>query len=211
MKSRDIDFRLYLVTDRHQVTGSGLLWTLNEALDAGVGAISLREKDMGGSELFELAVKVRSLTERYGASLFINDRVDVALASGADGVHLGEASIPPDAAKRISRGMLVGSSTHSLEGAQRAEGGGADFIAFGPVFDTPSKARYGPPLGIEKLKEVVSAVAIPVFAIGGIKDDNLFRVMSEGGSHGVALISGIMAAQSPRDAAKKYLAKIPSG
>jgi thiamine-phosphate pyrophosphorylase len=211
MKSQRVDFRIYLITDRHQARGGDLLPTLNEALGSGIGAVQLREKDMGGRELLELALKIKILTERYGARLFINDRIDVALASGADGIHLGEASIPVESAKKICKGILVGCSTHSLEGAKRAEGGGADFITFGPVFETPSKAQYGPPLGIKKLLEVVSAVNIPVFAIGGIKADNLARVMTEGGPHGVALISGIIAAPSPGEAAKKYLEKIPAG
>ncbi len=210
MKSQRVDFRIYLITDRHQARGGDLLKTLIEALDAGIGAVQLREKDLGGRELLELAVKIKRLTERYRARLFINDRADVALASGADGIHLGEASIPVETAKKICKGMLVGCSTHSLEGAKRAEKGGADFITFGPVFETPSKAQYGPSLGIEKLHEVVSAVNIPVFAIGGIKAENLAGVMTEGGPYGVALISGIIAAPSPGEAAKKYLEKVPA-
>jgi thiamine-phosphate pyrophosphorylase len=207
VEPKRIDFKLYLITDRSQAKGGDLLNTLEEALASGVRAVSLREKDLKGRELFELARKVRKLTVKYDAKLFINDRIDVALASGAAGVHLGEVSIPVGAARKVCKDMLIGCSTHSLEGAKRAVAAGADFITFGPIFETPSKVKFGPPQGVKKLLDVVSAVDIPVFAIGGIKADNLDSVMAEGRPFGVAIISGIIAAPSPGKAAKVYLEK----
>ncbi len=207
METGEIDFRVYLITDRHQAKRGGLLEVLEEALESGIGAIQLREKDMTGRDLFQLASEARKLTARYGAKLFVNDRIDVALSVTADGVHLGEASIPVADAKRICGGMTVGRSTHSLQSAKRAEEEGADFLTFGPVFKTPSKEAFGPPAGVVKLAEVVRAVGIPVFALGGIKPDTIDRVMAEGKPFGVALISAIIAAPSPGKAAALVLEK----
>ncbi len=198
-----IDFRLYLVTDRKQVKRGSLIESLRLALEGGVKAVQLREKDLTGRKLLELAGEVRRLTRLFDAKLFINDRVDVALAVEADGVHLGEKSIPVEAVRSLSRRLLVGRSTHSLEGAKEAEKNGADFITFGPVFETPSKIGYGAPQGLGKLEEITRAVDIPVFAIGGITPDRAKKVV-EAGAYGVALISGILASDDPKRAAATY-------
>ncbi|MBI5893242.1 MAG: thiamine phosphate synthase, partial [Deltaproteobacteria bacterium] len=153
-----------------------------------------------GRELFELAKDLRAITNKYKAKLFINDRVDIAIAVDADGVHLGQTSFSVvDARKLLGSKKLIGVSTHSMQEALKAEKQGADFITFGPVFYTESKARYGEPLGIGKLKEAVNAVHIPVFAIGGVKLKNIKEIMAAG-AHGVAMISEIMAAEKPEEA-----------
>jgi thiamine-phosphate pyrophosphorylase len=199
------DFDLYLVTDRAQVRERDLLWVLESALEGGVRAVQLREKDLGGRELFLLAERARSLCSRYRASLLINDRIDVALAVDADGVHLGQASLPAVAARALlGAKKLVGVSTHSLEEAQAAEKGRADFIVFGPVYFTPSKAVYGPPQGLLPLRQVVEKISLPVYAIGGIKKENLTAVKAAG-VRGIAVISAIIAAGNPRDAAREIL------
>jgi len=200
-----LDFDLYLVTDRTQAEGRDLLWVLESALEGGVQAVQLREKDLGGKELFLLAEKVKSLCSRYRASLLINDRVDVALGVDADGVHLGQAALPVAAVRGLlGREKLVGVSTHSLEEAQKAENEGADFILFGPVYFTPSKAAYGKPLGLELLKEVVEKISLPVYAIGGIKPENIGATKSAG-ARGVALVSAVMGAAEPRAASREIL------
>ncbi len=198
-------FDFYLVTDRNQTHGRDLLWVLESALDGGVKAIQLREKDLGGGELFSLAEAARKLTQRYHARLLINDRIDVALAVGADGVQLSTASIPIETARTLLGPQnLLGASTHSLGEAEAAERNGADFVLFGPVFFTPSKAPYGSPQGLATLKKIVEKIALPIYAIGGIKPENIAETRRTG-VQGVALISAVMSAADPKDATKRIL------
>jgi thiamine-phosphate pyrophosphorylase len=209
-----LDFRLYLITDKRLITHHvSLITAVREALKGGVRAIQLREKDLDTRELLRLAYKMRELTRRYNARLFINDRLDIALAIGADGVHLTQKSVPVEAVRlsidasrfthHASR-LLVGVSTHSLKEAKDAERGGADFITFGPVYRTPSKLRYGPPQGVDRLREVCQRMNIPVFAIGGIKAGRIKRVM-KAGAYGVAMISEIFGAEDIRSKAKEIM------
>ncbi|HXK27046.1 MAG TPA: thiamine phosphate synthase [Candidatus Binatia bacterium] len=199
------DFDLYLVTDRGMTQGRDLLWVLQQALDGGVKGIQLREKDLVGRELFFLAEAARKLTQRYHALLLINDRIDIALAVDADGVHLSTASIPIESARALlGRQQLLGASTHSLEEAQEAERNGADFVMFGPVYFTPSKASYGSPQGLAALKKVVEKLSLPIYAIGGIKLENIADTRRTG-VRGVALISAVMSAADPENATKEIL------
>lgn len=200
-----VDFSLYLITDRHQTAGRDLPAVVEEALAGGVRAVQLREKDLSPRELLELALTMRELTGRYGAKLIINDRADIALAAGADGVHLGEASIPAAAVRRIlGPNRLIGVSCHGKEGALAAEKSGADFITFGPVYPTPSKALYGPPVGVEQLAETAALLDIPVFALGGIRRENTPEALAAGAA-GVALISAVVAAGNPAEGARAFL------
>jgi thiamine-phosphate pyrophosphorylase len=202
------DFDLYLVTDRSQTGGRDLLWVLEQALDGGVKAIQLREKDLDGKELFELAEKGRQLCGRYDARLLINDRIDVALAVGTDGVQLGETSIPVETARNLlGPQKLIGASIHALAEATDAERNGADFILFGPVYFTPSKAAYGPPQGLTALKEIVEKISLPVYAIGGIKLENLEETKRTGVG-GVALISAIISSDNPKAATQSILRQL---
>ena len=192
-----IDFSLYLITDRMQTAGRALPAVVADALRGGLRAVQLREKDLAAAQLFEIAVELRQLTREYGAKLLVNDRVDVALAAGADGVHLGKAGLPVREARRMLGGEgLIGYSAHSADEALQAQRDGADFVTLGPVYHTPSKAQYGEPLGLSALSEAVRVVAIPVFALGGVKHSSVAEVLSAG-AHGVALISAIMAAPNP--------------
>lgn len=200
-----VDFRVYLITDRKQAPGGDILGAVVRALDGGVRAVQLREKDLAGRDLFLLAERMRSLTAGFGARLLINDRADVAKAVGADGVHLGVLSLPPGEARRLLGAQaLIGCSAHNLVELGEAEEGGADFVTFGPVYPTPSKASFGPPAGTRALAEVCRASVVPVFALGGIRAENLEEV-TRAGSFGVALISGIVAAEDPRAAAAGLL------
>ena len=202
------DFDLYLVTDRSQTHGRDLLWVLEQALDGGVKAIQLREKDLGGKNLFELAERARGLCTHYGARLFVNDRIDVALAVEADGVQLGKTSIPIETARNLlGPWKLIGASIHSLAEAKEAERSGADFILFGPVYFTASKAAYGAPQGLTALKEVVEKTSSPVYAIGGIQPENIEETKRTD-IRGIALISAIMNADNPRAATRRVLQKL---
>jgi thiamine-phosphate pyrophosphorylase len=184
---------------------------LEQALDGGVQAIQVREKDLDGKKLFLLAEKVRDLCARYQAALFVNDRIDVAQAVAADGVQLGTAALPIDTARQLlGPCKMIGASTHSLKEAQTAEGLGADFVVFGPVYSTPSKAAFGPPQGLAALKKIVENTRLPVYAIGGINPENLREVMRVG-TRGISLISAVLGAVDPKAASssmKRMLERI---
>lgn len=198
-----IDFSLYLITDRHQTGGRPLLEVVEAALSGGVRAVQLREKDLPTVELYDLAWELRSLTARFDARLLINERIDVALAVEADGVQLGINSLPVTAARRIAPDLIIGYSSHSVGEAAAVLAKGADFVTFGPVFPTPSKAAYGEPLGLDALAEACDRLSGPVFALGGIKQTNLAQVTVTG-CYRVALISDILAAPDPAAAAEAF-------
>lgn len=196
------NFDVYLVTDRKQTRGRDLLWVIQEALEGGVRAVQLREKDLGGRELFILAEKTHALCQRYRAALLINDRVDVALAVDAAGVQLGKLSLPiANARALLGPGKWIGASIHSVEEVGPAEKAGADFSVFGPVFFTPSKATFGAPQGLTALRQMIEASAIPVYAIGGITDGKVAE-LRQNGARGIAVISAIISAPEPRHAAR---------
>ncbi len=207
-----IEFKLYLITDRRLFSAQNdLLTAVEEALLAGVRAVQLREKDLSTRELLEMADRFREITGRHNAKLFINDRLDIALNVEADGVHLGQSGIPVHAVRKVVKDkFLIGCSTHSEKEAMEAEEGGADFITFGPLFHTPSKLKYGQPVGLEALREVSKKITVPIFGIGGIKSENIKDVLDAGAS-GIALIRGILgeAAGINRSAsACEYLTKV---
>ena len=198
------NLRVYLITDRKRIPGDDFLNAVESALQGGVRAIQLREKDLRPAALLELAKQVKELTEKYGAWFFINDRANIAKMAGAQGVHLTETSVSP---KDITTGfphLLKGASVHSLEGALKAEQKGADFITFSPIFETPSKKKFGPPQGLDRLREVARTVSIPVLALGGIKPNHVPEVL-EHGAFGVAVISGIWDSKNIKQQAIEYM------
>ncbi|HWR73673.1 MAG TPA: thiamine phosphate synthase [Nitrospirota bacterium] len=197
-----VDFRVYLITDR-KVSTKPLPEAVRLALEGGVMAVQLREKDLPVRELLALAKELRSITKEFGVKLFINDRVDVAVAVHADGVHLGGQSMPPLAVRQVvGDDMLIGVSTHSREEAWSAETEGADFITFGPIYATPSKDRYGKPVGLNALKSTIEYITIPIYALGGIKSGNIYEIIQHG-VYGIAMISGILSAFDIRKAAEE--------
>jgi thiamine-phosphate pyrophosphorylase len=169
-----------------------LVETIRRAVRAGVDWVQLREKDLEGRALGELARQAVG-EAGGGARVIVNDRLDVAIAAGAGGVHLGQQSLPVEAVRRWCRagavpaGFLVGASCHSLPEAQAAECDGADYIFFGPVFPTPAKLAFGPPQGLERLEEVCGKVRIPVLAIGGVTAENAGACFTRG-ARGIAAI-----------------------
>ncbi len=199
-----VDFSLYLITDGRQMK-SPFYEGIEDALKGGLQALQLREKDLSVRQLYATACRLREITSRYGARLFVNDRLDVALSVEADGIHLAGTSIPPRAVHKVTGGkMIIGVSTHTLEEAIEAEREGADFITFGPVYKTPSKKKYGPPVGIEKLKEVAEKVSIPVFGLGGIKIERVQDVL-KAGAQGVALISAILSSDNIESESARFI------
>jgi thiamine-phosphate pyrophosphorylase len=206
----NLDFDLYVVTDRQLTSGRSLRWVVEAALQGGARAFQLREKDLPPRELYPLALEMRQLTQTYGARLLINDRVDVALAVNADGVHLTTTSLPASIARRVlGPAPLIGVSTHTLAEAQAAAEEGADFLVFGPVFFTPSKAPYGQPVGLDALRAVRAAVKLPMLAIGGVKKANIDQVVAAG-ADGIAVISAIIGADDPTAASQELLATLRS-
>lgn len=196
MNPDKIDFNIYLITDRKLFPSLDLFFNaVGQALKGGIKSLQLREKDLGTRELLDIAYEMRKLTRKHNARLFINDRVDIAMAVDADGVHLGNDSFGPEAARRtLGNKILIGVSTHSVEQARSAELAGADFITLGPVYETPSKAHYGAPMGLDILRRTVGSVSLPVFGIGGINKDKAGAVLNAG-AYGIALISGILASR----------------
>jgi thiamine-phosphate pyrophosphorylase len=189
------------VTDRHATGGRDLEGVVAQALDAGLPAVQLRDKDLPGRMLFELAERLRVATRRTGALLFVNDRVDVARAVDADGVQLGASTLPVDVARTLlPPGALVGESTHALDEVRDTR---ADFVVFGPIYDTPSKRAYGPPQG-NRVYDALAAAPVPLIAIGGIEPAAAARLRAAG-VHGVAVIRAILEAPDPAAATRALL------
>ena len=196
------------MTDRRATAGRELLAVVAAALDAGLPAVQLREKDLPGRPLLALAESLRTLTARVGARLLVNDRVDVAMAAGADGVHLGGGGMPVTVARSLlPAGTLVGVSTHAPEEVAAGARDGADYAFFGPVWPTPSKdAAQGP----EQLRAAVGAAGrLPVLGIGGVTAATVPAALGAGAA-GVAVIRAILAADDPATATRALLDALQS-
>ncbi|HEX5411974.1 MAG TPA: thiamine phosphate synthase [Terriglobia bacterium] len=179
-------FNLCYVTDRHGLCSTRLAAHLRAAIDAGVDLIQLREKDLDTASLISLSNAAVEMARESNTKVVVNDRLDIAIATHAHGVHLGGQSAPPEAVRRhVDSDFLVGVSCHSLEEALRAERAEADYILLGPIFDTPSKRLYGPPLGLNTLSEVTNRISIPVLALGGITVERV-RACLQAGANGIA-------------------------
>ena len=214
-----VDFRLYLVTDRQQTAGRPLVsvvWStplvcrvgkvVGRAVSAGVRAVQLRERDLPIRELLSLALDLQR--ELSDMQVFINDRVDLAVALGCRGAHLRESSLPAPVVRTLLQpSQLLGLSVHSIEGAVAAERHGADFVVLGPIYDTPSKREYGAPLGLQVLEQAARAVNIPIFAIGGMTASRT-REVRQAGAFGVAVLSSILSASNVEVATEKFLSAI---
>jgi thiamine-phosphate pyrophosphorylase len=202
------ELRLCLVTDRTQTRGRELVAVVDECLAAGLPAVQVREKDLGAGDLAFLCRRLRPLTLDRGALLIVNDRVDVALAVGADAVQRTHASLPvEDIRALVDKRLRVGASVHSLEEAVEAEVKGADWVVFGPVYDTASKRAWGPPQGPARLERVAAALRIPVIAIGGMTPERV-REVRGAGARGVAAISAILDTDRPADATRRFLEEL---
>jgi thiamine-phosphate pyrophosphorylase len=192
MANNILPCRTYLITDGSAApeTFPVILNLIERAVGRGISMVQLREKQLTARQLFELARQAVSITRGSGTKLLVNDRADVAFAADADGVHLTSRSLPASAIRgNFPAGFIIGVSAHSLETAQAAKSGGANFITFSPIFPTGSKINYGEPQGVEKLGEVVEKLeGFPVFALGGLNETN-YREALEAGAAGVAGIS----------------------
>lgn len=208
MKNK-IDFSVYLVTDRNALKGKDLLASLEEAMAGGVGIVQLREKDMSSLEFYNMAIKVKELTDRHDVPLIINDRIDIALTVGAAGVHLGQKDIPmAEARKILGDEKIIGISARTIEEAKLAEVQGASYLGVGAMFPTNTKEDTVS-VSFELLKEIKRSVNIPVVGIGGINLENIEKLEGTG-IDGVAVVSAILSANDVKKAAqdlKKNLVK----
>lgn len=200
-----VNFRLLLVTDRHQVQGRSLSTALQHAVQAGVQAIQLRERDLSTGELLSLAKEIQAMTTSRSVSLIVNDRVDLAMALDLQGVHLRSNSLSSRSVRSIvGSDRLIGVSTHSAEDVRRASQDGADYVVLGPIFDTPSKRSFGAPLGLDILTEVCRYSPIPVFAIGGVTSARV-RDVRQAGAYGVAVIGALLARDDIGTAVREFM------
>jgi len=208
--------RLILVTDRGQADGRDLIDVVDAALAAlppASAIVQLREKDLVPRDLYALARRLLEVTHRHRCPLLVNDRIDVALAAGADGVHLPEKGLPIAVARRLGRpgSFTIGVSVHGADAAGAAARDGADLIVCGPIWDTPSKRGLGEPLGEAVLAQAQRAIlgagaAARLYAIGGVTSPERAQAAVRAGAHGVAVVRGVMAAADPAEGARALLA-----
>lgn len=204
---RPLPSPLYAILDTSLGQGRPLISILRALLQGGARIIQLRAKEIASKEFYKLAVESREPTRRAGCLLIVNDRIDIALAAHADGVHLGQEDISLEAARKlVGREKIIGISTHDLEQAREAERGGADYIGFGPIFGTSTKATGYSARGLAMLKEIRSAVKIPIIAIGGITEENVSQVW-DAGADSAAIISDIMKAEDVAEKVRRILAR----
>ncbi len=200
---------LYLVTSECLSAGRSTETIVQAALAGGVRLIQLREKDLSAQALTALARRVRALTAAAGALLLINDRLDIALAVGADGVHLGQDDLPIADARRLAPDFILGASTHDIAEARAAEAAGASYVNIGPLFSTNTKVWTGDFLGIAGLRRIAPHVNLPFTVMGGIKAEHIPDLIGAG-AHTIAIVTAITAAPDPRAAAAALLAAIGS-
>ena len=202
MKKSEIDYTLYLCTDRKLMSTNTLEEAVEQAILGGCSLIQLREKQSSSREFFEMAKRIKAITDRYRVPLIINDRIDIALAADAAGVHLGQEDIPAKEARRImGEEKVIGVSARTVELARKAVEDGADYLGVGAMFATSTKGN-AKVIGKEKLKEIRAAVSIPIVAIGGINHSNAAQLVDIG-INGLAVVSSVIGASDIQAAARK--------
>ena len=196
--------KIYLVTDEKACLEKDFYSCIEEAIKGGVGIVQLREKNISTKDFYEKALKVKEICKNYGALFIINDRLDIAQAVGADGVHLGQSDMPIEKARKILKDkFLIGATARNIEEAKRAELLGADYIGSGAIFGTSTKDN-AKKLEMEELKKIVTSVKIPVFAIGGININNV-GILKNIGLQGICSVSGILSEKNCKKAVENIL------
>lgn len=186
---------LYVVITQSFCCGRSALDVLDAVLEAGVGIVQLREKAMSDEALYRLGIQYRKRTKRAGALLIIDDRIDIALACNADGVHLGQSDLPMGAARQVAPELLLGASSHNLDEALAAQAAGASYVNIGPIFDTQTKAVPTGTVGLDMIDTIAPNLTIPFTCMGGIKLDNIAQVVARGAKH-VAVVTAVTAAEN---------------
>jgi thiamine-phosphate pyrophosphorylase len=201
-----LDLRLYLVTNRNNKTEEEFFNIIKSSILGGVSILQLREKTSSSNEFYKIAIKVKKLTDRYNIPLIINDRVDIAMAINADGVHVGNDDIDCNVIRKIiGFNKIIGVSASNVEDAVAAEKNGADYIGSGAIF--PTKTKDTNEISINELKKIVNSVNIPVVAIGGINEKNMY-LLENTGIKGIAVISSIMESKNPKKTSENLKSKI---
>lgn len=196
------DISLYLVTDRSLSMDRDMEWIVEEAVKGGVTMVQLREKDCSTKEFIRLALRLKQKLRPYQVPLIINDRVDVALAADADGIHIGQSDMPHTMARRLlGPNKIIGLSVENMEQACEANGFDIDYIGISPVFSTATKTDIAPPFGLDGIRQVMQVSKHPAVGIGGIGIGNATAVM-EAGVNGIAVVSAICSAKDPQEAAQ---------
>lgn len=207
MDKSKIDYTLYLCTDRRLMFCETIEESVEEGIKGGCSVVQLREKDCSSREFYELAKRVKKITQRHNVPLIINDRVDIALLAGADGVHLGQSDLPCDEVRKLAgENFIIGVSAATVEEAEKAENDGADYLGVGAMFPTATKTNTRP-VTKETLKEIRKAVKIPFVIIGGIKKDNIGD-FAGCGMNGAAVVSAVVAQKDICLAAKEMRSAI---
>lgn len=202
----NIDYTLYLVTDRDVLKGRDLCEAIEASIKGGVTLVQLREKDISSLDFYNLAVAVKKITDKYNVPLIINDRIDIALAVDAAGVHVGQSDIPANVARKIiGEDKILGISAATLEEAKLAEAEGADYLGIGAVFPTDTK-KDARSVSVELLDEIKKSLTVPVVGIGGISESNV-ELLKESKIDGIAVVSAILGKDDIEQAAKNMLVK----
>ncbi len=202
----DIDYKLYLITDRSFLNGRDLKNCIEDALKGGATLVQIREKDTSTRDFFQVAKEIKEVTSKYNVPLIINDRIDIALAIDAEGVHLGQSDMPIAIARGIlGKDKIIGISANNLDEALEAQKNGADYLGLGPVFYTGTKKDIKEPIGLTGLKELTKNINIPSVAIGGINKENAKSIL-DSGVNGISLISAILGSENIEKATVELLA-----
>jgi len=204
---KKIDYKLYLVTDRDVLKGRDLGKAVEDSILGGATIVQLREKDVTSREFYAIAAKIKAITDKYNVPLIINDRLDIALAVGAFGVHIGQSDMPCIIARQVlGKDKIIGVSVHTLEEALEAEKDGADYLGCGAVFSTSTK-KDATNVSYDQLKEIKAKVKIPVVAIGGINEKNLSQLKGTN-IDGVAIVSAILGEENIKEATENLKGNI---
>ena len=202
------DLSLYLVTDRSLLRGKDLLWTVEQAVLGGVSIVQLREKDTSSKEFYQLALSLKKILDRYKIPLIINDRLDIALAVDASGVHLGQSDLPCSTARQLlGKDKIIGLSIENSAQCQELQASSIDYIGYSPVFATTTKDDTASPLGLQGVAQIATQVDLPGVAIGGIDAHNAGDVI-KAGAKGIAVVSAIIASDDPQTAARELRQRV---
>lgn len=198
---KNIDYSLYLVTNRVGKSKKEFLNVIEEAILGGVSIVQLREKNTASGEFYKIATDLKELTSKYNVPLIINDRLDIALAIDADGVHVGQSDIPGNIVRNIiGKDKILGISAATVKDAIKAEENGADYVGSGAIF--PTQTKDSDCISIDYLKEIVNAVSIPIIAIGGLEEDNISS-LADTNIGGISVVSAIMNSSNPKKTSQK--------
>jgi len=208
MPKKSVDYSLYLVTDQALALGRDIVSVVERAVRGGVTVVQVREKNRETRDFLNISIRIKKTLENHNIPLIINDRIDIALAVGADGVHLGQNDMPIDIARRIlGPDRIIGISVSTVDEAIEAENGGADYLAISPVWSTKTKINTPEEVGLEGIDRIRKVTDLPLVGIGNIKVENAKSVISAG-CNGIAVVSAIMSAPDPELAARKLLRTI---